>query len=38
MGVRVAKVNLGNVPSRQYNSPGGKTPGISRTMTFYWKN
>jgi peptide/nickel transport system substrate-binding protein len=38
MGVRLAKVNLGNVPSRQYNSPDGKTPGISRTMTFYWKN
>jgi ABC-type transport system substrate-binding protein len=38
MGVRLAKVNLGNVPSRQYNSPDGKTPGISRPVTFYWKN
>jgi peptide/nickel transport system substrate-binding protein len=38
MGVRLTKVNLGNVPSRQYNSPDGKTPGISRPVTFYWKN
>jgi peptide/nickel transport system substrate-binding protein len=38
MGVRMAKTNLGNVPSRQYNSPDGKTPGISRPVTFYWKN
>jgi peptide/nickel transport system substrate-binding protein len=38
MGVRIAKNNLGNVPSRQYNSPDGKTPGISRPVTFYWKN
>ncbi|MGQ4808110.1 hypothetical protein NKDENANG_01477 [Candidatus Entotheonellaceae bacterium PAL068K] len=38
MGVRVAKTDLGNVPSRQYNSPDGKTPGISRPMTFYWKS
>ena len=38
MGVRVAKTDLGNIPSRMYNSPDGKTPGISRTMTFYWKS
>jgi peptide/nickel transport system substrate-binding protein len=38
MGVRVAKTDLGNVPSRQYNSPDGRTPSISRTMTFYWKS
>jgi peptide/nickel transport system substrate-binding protein len=38
MGVRIAKTNLGNVPSRQYNSPDGKTPAISRPVTFYWKN
>jgi peptide/nickel transport system substrate-binding protein len=38
MGVRIAKVNLGNVPSRQYNSPDAKTPAISRPVTFYWKN
>jgi len=28
---------MGNIPSRQYNSPDGKTPGISRPITFYWK-
>jgi len=38
MGVRVVKTNLGNIPSRMYNSPDGKTPGISRPVTFYWKN
>ncbi len=38
MGVRVVKTNMGNIPSRQYNSPDGKTPGISRPATFYWKN
>ena len=37
MGVRVVKTNMGNVPSRQYNSPDGKTPTISRPVTFYWK-
>jgi peptide/nickel transport system substrate-binding protein len=38
MGVRIAKNNLGNIPARQYNSPDGKTPGISRPATFYFKN
>ena len=38
MGVRVVKNNMGNIPSRMYNSPDGKTPGISRPATFYWKN
>lgn len=38
MGVRIAKTDLGNIPSRQYNSPDGKTPGISRPQTFYWKS
>ncbi|HXH10732.1 MAG TPA: ABC transporter substrate-binding protein [Alphaproteobacteria bacterium] len=38
MGVRIAKVNLGNVPARQYNSPDGKTPSISRPVTFFFKN
>jgi len=28
---------MGNIPSRQYNSPDGKTPTISRPVTFYWK-
>ena len=38
MGVRIAKTDLGNIPSRHYNSPDGKTPGISRPVTFYWKS
>jgi hypothetical protein len=37
-GVRIVKNTMGNVPARQYNSPDGKTPGISRPVTFYWKN
>jgi peptide/nickel transport system substrate-binding protein len=37
MGVRVVKNSMGNVPARQYNSPDGKTPTISRPATFYWK-
>jgi len=28
---------MGNIPSRMYNSPDGKTPGISRPATFYYK-
>ena len=27
----------GNIPSRMYNSPDAKTPGISRPATFYYK-
>src|SRR3989442_103981 len=38
MGVRVVKNNMGNIPSRMYNSPDAKTPGISRPATFFWKN
>ncbi len=38
VGVRIAKNNLGNIPARHYNSPDGKTPGISRTMTFFYKS
>jgi len=38
MGVRLVKNNLGNIPSRMYNSPDGKTPGISRPATFFYKN
>ena len=38
MGVRVVKNNMGNIPARMYNSPDGKTPGISRPATFFWKN
>jgi len=37
-GVRVFKNNLGNIPAREYSSPDGKTPAISRTMTFYFKS
>src|SRR6266849_2570525 len=37
MGVRVVKTNMGNIPSRQYNSPDGKTPTISRPVTFFYK-
>jgi peptide/nickel transport system substrate-binding protein len=37
MGVRVVKNNMGNIPSRQYNSPDGKTPTISRPVTFFYK-
>jgi peptide/nickel transport system substrate-binding protein len=37
MGVRVVKTSMGNIPSRQYNSPDGKTPTISRPVTFFWK-
>ncbi len=36
-GVRIVKTNIGNIPARQYNSPDGKTPGISRPVTFYFK-
>jgi peptide/nickel transport system substrate-binding protein len=38
MGVRIAKTDLGNIPSRQYNSPDGRTPTISRPVTFFWKS
>jgi peptide/nickel transport system substrate-binding protein len=37
MGVRIHKTTMGNVPSRQYNSPDAKTPTISRPVTFYFK-
>ena len=36
-GVRITKNTLGNTPARMYNSPDGKTPGISRPVTFYFK-
>jgi len=35
-GVRVSRPTW-HIPSRQYNSPDGKTPTISRPVTFYWK-
>jgi peptide/nickel transport system substrate-binding protein len=37
-GIRIAKNNMGNIPSRMYNSPDGKTPGISQPATFYFKS
>ena len=37
MGIRVARVTLGNVPARQFNSPDTKTPSISQPVTFFWK-
>ena len=37
-GVRVIKNNMGNIPARMYNSPDGKTPGISRPVTFFFKS
>jgi peptide/nickel transport system substrate-binding protein len=37
-GIRVVKNNFGNIPERMYNSPDGKTPGISRPVTFYFKS
>jgi peptide/nickel transport system substrate-binding protein len=37
LGVRVTKTNMGNVPTRQVNTPDVMTPAISRTMTWYWK-
>ena len=37
MGVRVVKTEMGNVPSRQYNSPDALNPSISRSVTFFWK-
>jgi peptide/nickel transport system substrate-binding protein len=36
MGVRVAKNNMGNIPSRQFNIQAGQTPNISRPATFFF--
>lgn len=36
-GVRVVSKNMGNSPARQYNSPDGMTPAISRPETFFFK-
>jgi hypothetical protein len=38
MGIRIVTNRMGNVPDRQYNSPDGKTPGISRPVTFFFKS
>jgi peptide/nickel transport system substrate-binding protein len=37
-GTRIVKNTMGNIPTRMYNSPDGKTPGISRTPTYYFKS
>jgi len=36
MGVRVAKNNMGNLPTRQFNIQAGQTPNVSRPSTFYF--
>jgi len=36
MGVRVAKNNMGNLPTRQFNIQAGQTPNISRPSTFFF--
>jgi peptide/nickel transport system substrate-binding protein len=36
-GTRIVKNTMGNIPTRMYNSPDGKTPAISRTPTYYFK-
>ncbi|MCC6179007.1 MAG: hypothetical protein IT305_27170, partial [Chloroflexi bacterium] len=38
MGIRIVKNTMGNIPDRQYNSPDGKTPSISRAVTVYFKS
>jgi len=37
-GTRIVKNSMGNIPARMYNSPDGKTPGISRTPTYFFKS
>jgi peptide/nickel transport system substrate-binding protein len=37
VGTRIAKTALGNIPARQANKLSGRTPALSRPMTFYWK-
>ena len=36
MGVRIAKNNMGNIPSRLFNIQAGQTPNIARPSTFYF--
>jgi peptide/nickel transport system substrate-binding protein len=38
MGVRVVKNTMGNVPSRQYNTPDVRTPSVSKVMSVYFKS
>jgi hypothetical protein len=37
MGVRVAKVSMGNIPARQFNGSTTLSPGQSRPETFFFK-
>ena len=37
-GVRVAKTAMRNLPGRMYISPDGKAEGISRPVTYFYKN
>jgi peptide/nickel transport system substrate-binding protein len=37
MGVRIAKKNMGNIPSRQTNAQHARTPNTSHPSTFYFK-
>jgi ABC-type transport system substrate-binding protein len=37
MGVRVAKVNMGNIPARQFNGSTTLSPAQSRPETFFFK-
>ena len=37
-GVRVSKLNLGNIPDRLFNSASHKSPGSSQPSTYYFKS
>lgn len=36
-GIRVAKVNRGNLPARMYISPDGKAESLSRPVMYFYK-
>jgi ABC-type transport system substrate-binding protein len=38
MGVRIAKVNMGNIPARQFNGSTTLSPAQSRPETFFFKD
>jgi peptide/nickel transport system substrate-binding protein len=37
-GVRVSKLNMGNIPDRLFNSASHKSPGTAQPATFYFKS
>jgi peptide/nickel transport system substrate-binding protein len=37
-GVRVSKLNMGNIPDRLFNSASHKSPGSSQPSTYYFKS